>query len=264
MTGAVPAFFRAEGDVLVGNDPARGPWSPDHCHAGPVAALVIRAAEAVAGPGRVLTRLTMDIVRPLPLSGLRIVAEATRTTRTLVTTTATVHDHDGTLCVSASTMHLAEAGLGPLPTAQVPAPPFDAARGASMAVLGRRHDKSGFAHANEIRVAEGDGFGKGPATIWMRSPDIVEGEVPSPAQRLAPLADCGNGISCNAPPEALGFMNTDLTLHLHRLPASDWLASRAVSHWHGNGVGMAQAELFDRHGPVGAALQSLVLRPHRF
>ena len=83
----------------------------------------------------------------------------------------------------------------------------------------------------------------------------------APIQSICALADCGNGISWNARPAEMGFMNTDLTLHVHRAPESDWLASDSVSHWHGTGIGMSQSVLQDTKGPVATALQTLVLHP---
>ena len=41
----VPALFVPDGDDLVPTDLARGPWSPESLHGGPVAALVTRATE---------------------------------------------------------------------------------------------------------------------------------------------------------------------------------------------------------------------------
>jgi len=55
-------------------------------------------------------------------------------------------------------------------------------------------------------------------------------------------------------------MNTDLTLVLHRDPEGDWLGSESVGYWEPNGIGLADALLFDQHGPVGRAMQSLILR----
>ena len=88
---------------------------------------------------------------------------------------------------------------------------------------------------------------------------ILADEEPSPFQRIAPLADCGNGISYNGPLGPTSFMNADLTMSLHREPIGDWFASKVVSHWQRSGIGMSDAELFDVEGPVGRATQSLVL-----
>ncbi|WP_299988341.1 thioesterase family protein [uncultured Ruegeria sp.] len=256
------AYFHqnAQG-VFVGNDPARGPWSADHCHAGPVSGLIVRAAETEVGPEKMLTRLTVDLLRPLPLAGLRVAAETTRHTRTLATTRVTVHDLDDTLCATASTMHLVRRNIGDVPNIDLPTPRVEDMVDGPFPIGEMRHDLLGFAHHSQIGYPVGGNQGAGPKTVWMRTPPLLEGEDPSPIQALCPLADCGNGISWNAPTTEMGFMNTDLTVQLHREPVSDWLASDSISHWQPSGIGMSQSVLFDTQGPVGTALQTLVLFP---
>lgn len=254
-------FHQRDDGVFVGNDPARGPWSADHCHAGPVSGLIVRAAETEIGPEKMLTRLTVDLLRPLPLAGLRVAAETTRHTKTLATTRVTVHDLDDTLCATATTMHLARRDLGPVPNVSIPSPDLATAVTGPFPLNQLRHDRPGFAHTAEVLYAEGSTPGPGPKTIWMRTPQLLRGEAQSPIQSLCALADCGNGISWNAPAGEMGFMNTDLTVNIHREPVSDWLASQSVSHWQPSGIGMSQAVLFDIEGPIGTALQTLVLFP---
>lgn len=259
-----PAFFRTSADgAFVGNDPARGPWSPDHCHAGPVTALITRAAETEVGPDKMLTRLTVDLLRPLPLTGLRVAAETTRHTKTLATTRVTVHDLDDSLCATASTMHLARRNLGPVPDAPSDPVRFDDVVDGPFPIGEMRHDLPCFAHFADVQYPKGGNQGAGPKTIWMHTPAILEGETPSPIQALCPLADCGNGISWNAPTTEMGFMNTDLTVQIHREPVPGWFASQSISHWQPTGVGMSQSVLYDTEGPVGTALQTLILFPPR-
>ncbi|WP_254435001.1 thioesterase family protein [Ruegeria arenilitoris] len=256
------AYFRVAPDgAFVGNDPARGPWSADHCHAGPVAGLIVRAAEIEVGPDKMLTRLTVDLLRPLPLSGLRVAAETVRHTKTLATTRVTVHDLDDTLCATATTMHLARRDLGPVPNVAIQGPDLWQIEDGPFPIGEMRHDLPGFAHHSEVAYPKGGNQGAGPKTIWMRTPPLLKGETPSPIQSLCPLADCGNGISWNAPTSEMGFMNTDLTVQIHREPTSDWLASDSVSHWQPSGIGMSQSVLYDTQGPIGTALQTLVLFP---
>ncbi|WP_171131538.1 MULTISPECIES: thioesterase family protein [unclassified Ruegeria] len=259
------AYFHLRDDgVFVGNDAARGPWSADHCHAGPVSGLIVRAAETEIGPEKMLTRLTVDLLRPLPLAGLRVATETTRHTKTLGTTRVTVHDLDDTLCATATTMHLTRRDLGDVPNVEQTGPQLETVVDGPFPIGEMRHDLSGFAHHSEIAYPEGGNQGAGPKTIWMRTPQLLEGEAQSPIQALCPLADCGNGISWNAPTTQMGFMNTDLTVNIHREPVSDWLASDSVSHWQSSGIGMSQSMLYDTQGPVGTALQTLVLfPPHR-
>jgi len=257
-------YFREAADgTFVGNDPARGPWSADHCHAGPVSGLIARAAEIEIGPEKMLTRLTVDLLRPLPLSGLRVGAETRRHTKTLATTRVTVHDLDDTLCATAITMHLVRRDLGQVPTPDVASPhPEDRIAG-PFPIRQMRHDLPCFAHFTEIGYPASGNQERGPKTIWMRTPGLLEGETPSPIQALCPLADCGNGISSNAPTAEMGFMNTDLSIHIHREPVSDWLASDSMSHWQPSGIGMSQSMLYDTQGPIATALQTLALFPPR-
>jgi hypothetical protein len=48
---------------------------------------------------------------------------------------------------------------------------------------------------------------------------------------------------------------------LHREPVGEWFGIQAVSHWQPDGIGMADALLFDTEGAVGRALQTLLIRP---
>lgn len=257
-----PAYFReVQPGVFAGNDPARGPWSPDHCHAGPVAGLVARAAEQAVGADKMLTRLTLDILRPLPLDGLRVVAEVTRNTRTLATTLIVVEDLQGSLCLQASSMHLVRKDLGEVPTAQVAAPKLEEATPGPFVIGKGLHGLPSFGQFVETAYPPGSVFGPGPKTVWMRTPPLLAEEEMSSIQSLCALADCGNGIAWNARPSEMGFMNTDLTIQIHREPQSDWLASEALAHWQDNGIGMSQANLYDTRGPVAVALQTLVLHP---
>lgn len=257
-----PPFFSQNSDgVFVGNDPARGPWSADHCHAGPVTGLAARAAEIAVGAEKMLCRLTLDILRPLPLAGLRVAAETTRHTRTLATTQITVHDLDNTLCALGTSMHLVRKDLGVVPTAPVtPLRRADAVSG-PFSIGAGLHDKPYFGQFLDVAYPPEFGLNPGPKTLWMRTTTLVEGEEQSAIQSLCALADCGNGISWNARPAEMGFMNTDLTLNVHREPEGDWHASDSVSHWQGTGIGMSQSVLQDEKGPVATALQTLVLHP---
>src|SRR6266540_3384000 len=73
------ALYEPSGDVLVPTDLTRGPWSREHQHAGPPSALLARAIEAAAGiEGGQLTRIALDILRPVPIEPLRVEARMLR------------------------------------------------------------------------------------------------------------------------------------------------------------------------------------------
>ena len=88
-------FFTApDGDWFVPTGASRGPWDADACHAGPPTALIARASE-LAVPDMRLARLTVELVKPVPMSGFRIEAEVVRRSRSLAVTSLTLIDGEG-------------------------------------------------------------------------------------------------------------------------------------------------------------------------
>ena len=256
------AFFFRDGDWFVGNDPARGPWSADSCHAGPATAVIAGASEALV-PERQLVRLTVNYVRPVPMEGFRIEAVPDGSGRTAASTTVTAYDRGGKRLATARCLHLAVSEIGKPPTASSPAPRLEEASAGRFPVRQALHDLPFFGSEIEVAYPPGEDNEPGPTTIWMRTPPIVDGETPSPFQTACPLSDCANGFARNAEFVDVSCVNPDLTVLLHRLPESEWLASKGISFWEPTGIGSTAATLYDERGAIGAALQSLVIRPMR-
>jgi hypothetical protein len=102
----------------------------------------------------------------------------------------------------------------------------------------------------------------GPGRAWGRVlTQVVEGEEPSPTQRLAAVADSTNGAASRLDLRRWLFVNTDLTLHLHRAPQGEWTGLDADSVIGPEGSGTAYSVLHDESGPVGRAAQALTVRP---
>lgn len=262
-------FFTVEAtptgaEWFVPTDMARGPWDPDACHAGPPTAMLIRAFER-ALPSLRLARVSVELGRTVPMAGFRIDVEVLRAGRATGNTRAAIVDRDGDVRVTASGMHLAASEhplfAGTLDNSGVTTPRLADAAPGEFPIRRLPHGQIGFSSAVEVRYPPGEDNGPGATTVWMRTIPLLDGEEPSPFQRVAPLADCGNAFSRHAEPSELQFVNTDLVIALHRDPVGDWLGSRVASHWQPTGVGLADAVLFDDHGPVGRALQTMLLRP---
>ena len=73
------ALYEPAGDRFVATALTRGPWSPDHQHAGPPCALLAREIERVSGiDGGQTARLSFDILRPIPIAEVAVEARVIR------------------------------------------------------------------------------------------------------------------------------------------------------------------------------------------
>ena len=57
------------------------------------------------------------------------------------------------------------------------------------------------------------------------------------------------------------FMNTDLAVHVHRIPQGEWIGIRAETNYGPDGIGTTIGTLFDENGAIGAIQQSVLVRP---
>jgi hypothetical protein len=118
----------------------------------------------------------------------------------------------------------------------------------------------GYHSAMEYRFIEGAFMEQGPATVWMRmGVPLLPGEEPSPLQRVLAAADSGNGVSAALDWQRYLFINVDLSVHLHRMPAGEWVCLDAVTLPERNGVGLSDTALYDEEGPIGRGLQTLLV-----
>jgi len=118
----------------------------------------------------------------------------------------------------------------------------------------------GYLSAIEWRAVRG-AFGEpGPATVWarMRYP-LVPGEEPSPLERVLAVADSGNGVSGELDLRRWLFINPELTVHLFREPAGEWICLDAQSNIAAGGAGLATSVLSDTGGPLGVGAQTLLV-----
>ena len=70
-------------------------------------------------------------------------------------------------------------------------------------------------------------------------------------------ADFGNGASRELDWQRFLFVNTDLTVLLHREPAGEWVGLDAATAIGDDGRGLASSVLHDERGALGAAHQTL-------
>ncbi len=252
-------FYTLEDDRwFVGNAPARGPWSLEACHGGPVIAAIARAME-ICVSDKQLVRLSTDLLRPVPMGGFCVDTYIVKAGRMVTTARAELKDRDGNICARTTSLHVVPQDLGEVPNCHSEGPTLSDATPGEFPILMTVHGERAFGHYVETAYPPGENAQPGPTTMWMRSGSLLEGEVMSPFQRLCPIADCGNGASRNASLNDISFINPDVVIAMHRPPETEWLASSSHSHWQSSGIGLANAQLFDEFGSVATVFQTLLL-----
>jgi hypothetical protein len=253
MSGAA---YLVEGGTARATAHAAGPWLPGLQHGGAPAALVVWAAERVpaAGPMRV-ARLTVELLRPVPVVPLELRVATLREGRKIQLVEVRLL-HDGKEVVRGTILKLRTAAT-PLASGPI-LPPLDAPPAAAVSGHSTGFD-FGFAAGFELRRLTERGR-LGPAKVWFRQhAPIVEGEPLSPAMRAAAVGDYSNGIATELPWDSWTFINADLTVSLAREPEGEWILSDAECWVGEDGTGLAMCRLADGRGTFGRAVQSLLV-----
>lgn len=237
-----------------------GPWDRESQHAGPPAALLGRAIErAVARNDAQVSRITFEILRPVPVAPLQVSAEVVRPGRSVVLSAASLSDERGVVMRAAAwSIRTAEVELDRVVHGRTaPAGP----ESGHAVELFPTEDRS-YLTSMEWRFVAGSFLEPGPAAAWARMRrSLVEGEEVTPLTRVLALADSGNGISAALDFGRWVFINPELTIHLHRYPQGEWVCLDAETTMERNGIGLAASVLSDEDGIIGRGHQSLFIAP---
>ncbi len=262
------ALFRPDGpDRFIPSDVTRGPWAETAMHGGPPAALLATLLAQAGDPGdQRVTRLAVELLRPVPVEPLTTTVVVTRPGRKVSFVEASLADAGGTVVARASAWRIRTQDVELPATAAgtaLPAP-GPAGEGAGPRRWSRATWTPAFVTDGvEIRFVAGQFDQLGPSTAWFRLlVDVIEGQPPTPLARAVAVADFGNGISASLPAaEGWSFVNPDLTVALHRHPAGEWVCVDAATVHSDTGIGLTRTVLHDGQGEIGRALQTLVVEP---
>ncbi|MEV4422786.1 thioesterase family protein [Patulibacter sp. NPDC049589] len=240
---------------------ARGPWDAGSAHGGAPAALLARAAEALAAPGQRVSSLSYTFLGPVPVGEVELTARVIKSGSRF----AVVH---ATLAAGGRTAMELRAVL--LRRGSVPLPPGIGSPWPELPPPeGLEAIPSWFLPADatafhptamEIRVIDGSLAEPAPKgrSAWLRlQVPVVAGETPSGAQRAVAAADFGNGLSTPVGFDGYLFVNCDLHVALHRDPAGEWIGLRSKTELDRAGTGLTTTELHDAAGRFGTASQTL-------
>jgi len=252
-----PIFRVADNRVAVSPD-AAGPWDPTMQHGSAPSALVVWAAERIAttSPMRI-ARVTIDLMRPVPLAELTVETEVLRDGRKIQLCAVRLRAGDAVV-VTATVLKIRRDAV-PLPE-DIGALPVDLPGPDVARPEPADFSTSSFLTGMTLRAARGRFGVKGPGAIWYRVDwPLVEGHSVSQAMRAVVASDFCNGTSAALDFHSYKFLNAALTVNMAREPVGDWILVDAESWIGPDGAGLAMARLGDTKGYFGRVVQSLVI-----
>lgn len=252
------------GERFVATDLVRSTWSATIQHGAPVSALLVRALEHCEPRADTrLSRVLVDLLGGVPAEGeLWVRSRIERPGRQieLVGAELLAPGPDGAprAVAKASGWRLATVDTGAV--VHAPERPLRPLSEAKSRDLKKDWDRN-YVHSLDWRWLTTP-MSEGPGESWLRPEvDLVKGESMTPLERLFSVADDANGIGTKLDIRQWTFMNTDLVVHVHRIPDGEWIGIRAETNYGPDGIGTTVGTLFDQTGAVGAIQQSVLLRP---
>jgi Thioesterase-like superfamily len=252
------AIYRVDGNRAETSPNAAGPWDATMQHGSAPAALVTWAAEAIptSAPMQIV-RVTIDLMRPVPVAPLVVETEVLREGRKIQLCAITLLASD--VVVVRATVLKVRADRLPLPSgiadAPIDVPPPD--QGRPMEPVFARNP---FVTGLSVSAVRGGFLQLGPGAIWYRiDRPIVEGAAISQMMRAVVAADFCNGTASVLDFDKWTFLNADLNVSLARAPVGDWILLNAETWIGPDGAGIAAGRLGDSKGYFGRAVQSLVI-----
>jgi hypothetical protein len=203
----------------------------------------------------VVARFTCEILGPIPVGELEVTSRVIRPGRSVELVEAVAHA-GGRDVASARAWRVLRTP-GPSVPACPETPPELPDKEIARTPPGWI---DGYLSAVEWRPVHGEFGVPGPAIVWtrLRYP-LVPGEEASPLQRVLAVADSGNGLSGELDITEWRFINPELTVHLHREAAGEWICVDASTTISTGGAGLARTQLSDCEGPIGSGAQSLLI-----
>ncbi len=243
------AFLKRDGESYIPGPASRGPWSPDSLHGRVIIALLGFELERLHGGGEWMpVRLTVDMYRLPDFSPITAVTRVVRGGKRIKVVDCELMS-GGVSLARGTCQFLLRSENAPgttwsPPDWDVPKPEALPAPGPGQ--FGARMWK--------MRNITGpfDGAPK-QRRAWMSEiRELVDGYPLTPFVRIASAADFASPLA-NRSDAGLGYINTDVTIYLHRLPRGEWIGFETTNHRASDGVAIGECFLYDVDGAIGTA-----------
>jgi hypothetical protein len=242
-------FFTQDRDTFIPTQIANGPWDPKSLHGRVVVGLLAFVIEQRHGADDfVPARLTVDMFRLPNFAAIEVTSRVIRDGLRIRVVEAEFFS--GGVSMARASCQLLRKTENPLglvwspPNWDVPAPAD---------IPAPTDPRLGMNGKWTTRPIVGRMGAVGPRRLWMSEVRELIGGMPlTPFARVALAADFASPFA-NAGEQGLGYINSDVTLYLHRLPATNWIGFDVVNHHATEGIAIGECWLYDERGAIGTS-----------
>ena len=254
-------YFQVDGDTAYPSVHGAGPWDPNMLHGGAPASLIAWIVDNLPSEREMnISRLTIDLKRPVPIAPLKIETRMTREGRQIQAMDVSLFA-DGKECVRAAALKIRKTDYPPPENAELPEVAFPGPEGLDKPERFQREGPH-FNEAIDMRMVPPSQSPVGQAAAWFRfERPFIGGVETTPLMCASAAADYSNGIGSPLDFAKWTFINADLSIHFLRAPVGEWFML-AGEVWIGpDGRGIGHGRLADKDGYFGRSTQSLVIAP---
>lgn len=248
MSAGSEPFFHRDGDRLIPTEQAKGPWKAGTLHGRVIIGLLAAEIERQHGdPAYLPARLTVDMYRAPTMSPLHVETRVVRDGhRIRVIDADLICEGKSAGRATCQMLRLTDQPEGKWWTGEV----WDAPAPESLPV--EEPGPMSMFGLWELRWISGGLREPGQRRVWMREArELIGGEPLTPFQRIAAGVDYVSPMANVGEVQSFGYINSDLTMYLHRLPVGEWIGFETMAHEGSDGVGLGHCNLYDVEGRVG-------------
>ena len=252
---------------------ARGPWDPNSLHGRVISGLIAYEVETNYCDASELenfqvTRITVDLFRPPPMSPLFAGGEVIRSGRRI----KVIDVHISTDFPGRGITEIARGRVVMLRRSENPPgaiwspPPWDLKPPNEDHPPHNDTSSDSESHLPMWQTVEDRQNSEGEYSnstdsqelpirklAWIREThNFISGEPASPLVCVAQVADVANPFA-NSGTKGLNYINADVSLYLQRNPVGSWIGTEAFYHDAYDGVSVGTIALYDRLGRIGTS-----------
>ncbi|MDN5565508.1 MAG: thioesterase family protein [Psychrobacter sp.] len=256
---------QADGSSIAHYQPSehtQGTWNLNEQHMASATGLLTYELNEFAGSDSMrIARISLDILGSIPLAESTITTRCIRAGKTIELIEAVLSSRDRDFIIARAWRLLTQdtSAIAGIEDKHARYQPDELSEWSEM------HKWPG-GYIKTLRLVSEPERRAGRGMVWMTNDtQMIAGVPTTDLVHLLAMVDTANGV---VPRVGLGldkaewmFPNTDLQIHMHRLPQGRWLGIDAVQQYGSDGIGVTSSILHDVYGPFGRSEQILTVRP---